>query len=168
MKPIRHTRAAGFSLVETVLAIGIMGLAITALLGLLPHGIEMTRQAGNENAIARILDTVHTELMRMPYDTVHTLADGERLSFDEQGVLIAGGGGGAGISAQAFLVQVDYRGVADNAIQLTGAVGAEPQVKNFAVQVASTGLSDFNFNSRSTKSFRTFPILVGPNFITTN
>jgi uncharacterized protein (TIGR02598 family) len=60
----------GFSLVETVIAIGIMGLAVTALLGLLPHGMEMAKKAGDEGARARILDSIRSDISHMTYSDV--------------------------------------------------------------------------------------------------
>jgi uncharacterized protein (TIGR02598 family) len=168
MKRVTPTFLKAFSLVETVLAIGIMGLAITALLGLLPHGIEMTRQAGNENAYARILNTVRTELMRMPFDTLQSTADNQLMRFDEQGVLLPPGASNYGLNAQSFLVLVDYRGRQDNGIVLTGGSGTEAKLHNFAIHIAATGLSDYNFRNVSPKAYRTFPMLVGPNYTTTN
>jgi uncharacterized protein (TIGR02598 family) len=168
MKQLPNAHMQGFSLVETVLAIGIMGLAITALLGLLPHGIEMTRQAGNENAYARILNTVRTELMRVPFDTLPTTADNQRMKFDEQGVMLLPGASNNGINAQSFLVLVDHEGLLDNKLILTGGTATEHKLHNFSVHIAATGLPDFNFVAAPVKSYRTFPMLVGPNFTTTN
>ena len=47
---------AGFSLVEVVLAVGIMAMGVVTILGLLPHGMEMSRKTANEQAETRIVD----------------------------------------------------------------------------------------------------------------
>jgi uncharacterized protein (TIGR02598 family) len=153
-------RTRGFSLVETVLAIGIMGLAITALLGLLPHGLEMTKQAGDENAYARIIESVRTELMRHPFATVARLADTSRMQFDEQGMSLSVASGGQ----QAYVAQIDYRGPNESAITLTGGNAAHQALHNFAVHIAASPQVDFNFKNRPPRSYRTYPVVIARNF----
>jgi uncharacterized protein (TIGR02598 family) len=152
----------GFSLVETVLAIGIMGLAITALLGLLPHGIETTRQASQENAYARILDSVRAEILRLPFANVPTtMAAVERLSYDEQGNIRNSGDSS---SFQAYIVEVDFRGIDNNPLTLSANVGGDtPQnlLYHFVIKIAATSLTDYSFEGRPANAFRTYSIYMG-------
>jgi uncharacterized protein (TIGR02598 family) len=150
-----------FTLVETVLAIGIMGLAITALLGLLPHGIETTKQASQENAYARIIDSVRAEILRLPFaQQAIQLAAVRRLSFDEQGTLLVPGNS---VGFQAYLVEVDFRGAGGVPLQLNTSAGALGQnlLNHVIIRIAVTSLSDYTFTDRLANSYRTYPIYVG-------
>jgi type II secretory pathway pseudopilin PulG len=152
----------GFSLVETVLAVGLMAFAITALLGLLPHGIEMSRKAGVESAIVRIVDTVRSDLQRMPWSALPAGADNVQMAFDDQGLLIGPANPGAGL--QAFAVLVDFAGPNNNQITFPGGAGVEPLSLNFVIHVADTGDLGFSFARALTlgNRVRSFPILVAP------
>jgi uncharacterized protein (TIGR02598 family) len=161
MKPILVQR--GFSLVETVIAIGIMALAVTALLGLLPHGIEMTRQAGNESAYARILNTVRTEVGRVDFASMSAL-ENQRLIFDEQGIRLPKGASGSAAQLVAYVAEVDFNGPRNVAVVLTSGAAAEPALHNFVVRIAATPLPDFNFQSTLVSGYRSYPLLMAKNF----
>jgi uncharacterized protein (TIGR02598 family) len=152
----------GFSLVETVLAIGIMGLAITALLGLLPHGIETTKLAAQENAYARIMDSVKAEIFRVPFAQVPSLMSvTQRLSYDEQGNILQGGNN---INAQAYMVEVDFQG--DTGLPLGTVASAGGNIPltllhHFVVRIAATSLTDYSFRGRPANAYRTYSVYMG-------
>jgi len=86
---------AGFSLVEVVLAVGIMALGVVTILGLLPHGMEMSRKTANEQAETRIVDQMVGELQASDWDTMGgvvavTSGNGVIRLFDDQGMEITG------------------------------------------------------------------------------
>jgi len=65
MRPPDHPEHSAFSLLETVIAVGIFAIAIAAILGLLP---SITRQAGRSSGIlvsSHLPDAILTELQRM-------------------------------------------------------------------------------------------------------
>lgn len=76
---------SGFSLVEVVLATGIMALGVVTILGLLPHGLELTRKTANEQAETRIVDLIVGELQSMNWGG---MTDGQTQVryFDDQGL----------------------------------------------------------------------------------
>lgn len=80
----------GFSLVEVVLAVGIMGLGVVTILGLLPHGLEMSRRTANEQAQTRIVDQIVGELQASDWSTMGGIVgsgSGELVyQFDDQGL----------------------------------------------------------------------------------
>lgn len=80
----------GFSLVEVVLAVGIMGLGVVTILGLLPHGLEMSRRTANEQAQTRIVDQIVGELQAADWATMGGLigsGSGQQVyQFDDQGL----------------------------------------------------------------------------------
>lgn len=79
---------SGFSLVEVVLAVGIMGLGVVTILGLLPHGLEVSRKTFNEQAHTRIIDAIVTDLQAASWADMAgvTSQAGIRYFFDEQGL----------------------------------------------------------------------------------
>jgi uncharacterized protein (TIGR02598 family) len=84
--------AAAFSLIEVVLAVAIMALGVVTILGLLPHGLEVTRKTANELAESRIVDTILGDLQAMDWTKLNDAAgDAEVVGsrfFDDQGLVI--------------------------------------------------------------------------------
>jgi uncharacterized protein (TIGR02598 family) len=54
----RGTRDAGFSLVEVTLALGLVGFAVIAVLGLLPTGLTTLRQSMDDTVEAQIVQAI--------------------------------------------------------------------------------------------------------------
>lgn len=150
----RH--AGAFSLIETVLALGIMGLAITALLGLLPHGIQMSKKAADASAQSRIVDVISARLSNLPYDQLQG-QDNQRILFDDQGVQLA-----AQDSQSAIYVARVRVHTGNNSITLPGARGPESLVARVIVQITSIPNPDFNFDSAPPESYQSVPLLFGP------
>jgi uncharacterized protein (TIGR02598 family) len=86
----RLANLSGFSLVEVVLAVGIMGLGVVTILGLLPHGLEMSRRTANEQAQTRIVDQIVGELQAADWATMGGIvgagAGQQVYQFDDQGL----------------------------------------------------------------------------------
>lgn len=90
---LRASIQSGFSLVEVVLAVGIMGLGVVTILGLLPHGLEMSRRTANEQAQTRIVDQIVGELQAADWATMGGIvgsgAGQQVYQFDDQGLRTA-------------------------------------------------------------------------------
>ncbi|MDB6137137.1 MAG: Verru Chthon cassette protein [Verrucomicrobiaceae bacterium] len=151
----RSSRA--FSLVETVLALGIMALAITALLGLLPHGIEMTRKAANAAAETRIVDSIVGQLSNMPFTTLPA-QDKKVLHFDDQGVVVDNT---SDIIESTYLARVLVSQVVGGLL-LPGSNNGEAQMLRVQIQIIQTPLRQFNFDTAPSKSFTTVPVVLAP------
>jgi uncharacterized protein (TIGR02598 family) len=147
----------GFSLIETVLALGIMGLAITALLGLLPHGIEMSHKAANMSAMSRIMDSVQSRLASNSFEALK-LFDTETIHFDDQGVAIEDGGD---LRSSSYVVRVKPGGSSVNAM-LPGGNLPETTLLRFQVQIAATPNTEFNFDSAPRNAYESMPVLIAP------
>ena len=61
-----RTRRAGFTLTEVVLALGVIAIAFVGLLGLLPAGLDASRQAVDSTVIGTILEDLHNRLQGQP------------------------------------------------------------------------------------------------------
>lgn len=150
------TKRQGFSLVETVLALGIMGLAITALLGLLPHGIELSKRAANISAVSRIVSNITGRMSIMHFGNIAGIQT-TRLMFDDQGSNIEDSGGS----------EIDIAFVAEVTVNRAGAIlpgSSAPQsmVLPVVIKVAATPNRTFNFENAALSSYQTIPLLIGP------
>lgn len=87
LPPSFHKRTAvaqAFSLIEVAMALGIVAFAFTALLGMLPVGLTLFRNATDTSVATRIVQKVSGDLQQADYDTLAT-AEGRVRYFDEQG-----------------------------------------------------------------------------------
>ena len=83
-----HRLHSGFSLVETVIAVGITATVIMTLLALLPIGLEKLRSASLTTSEAQIRQTIVSNYKMLDWDEVEKQAvDGSEKDFyfDEQG-----------------------------------------------------------------------------------
>lgn len=57
-----RTHRAGFTLTEIVLALAVIAIAFVGVLGLLPAGLDASRQAADSTVVAEILEDLHNRL----------------------------------------------------------------------------------------------------------
>lgn len=84
----RCTGRPGFSLVEVTIAVAIAALGFITLLGLLPQGLEMSRQAANLAAESRITELLSGELQSTPWTDLKWSGYGPVRYFNDQGIEI--------------------------------------------------------------------------------
>jgi uncharacterized protein (TIGR02598 family) len=101
----RALHVAGFTLVEIVLALAIIATAFVAILGLLPAGLEASRQAGNSTIVATVLDEVHQRIQQQPLKT-GPLAFSPAF-FDERGAFIPADAEPARIAQRFYRADVE-------------------------------------------------------------
>ncbi len=77
----------GFTLTEVTLALAIIGIVFVALLGLLPAGLNASRQAADSTVTAVILENLHNRLQNQVLKTGP--ADFSPAFFDVHGVFIS-------------------------------------------------------------------------------
>jgi uncharacterized protein (TIGR02598 family) len=140
-----HAHAAqrarvGFSLVETVLAMAVMSMAITALLGLLPHGLEMSRKAGNAAGEVRIASDIIAELSQARWDDLRSY-NGRKYEFNDQGIRNEGGRANSLVS---YVARVKLEGEA----RIPGSSSAIMDLRRVVIEIASTTRSNFDFDAK--------------------
>jgi len=67
---LARARQTGFSLVEVVLAVGVISFAFVAIMGLLPAGLTQFRQAMDNSVGAQISQRVILECQQTDFDTL--------------------------------------------------------------------------------------------------
>jgi uncharacterized protein (TIGR02598 family) len=81
-----RTHRAGFTLTEIVLSLAVISIAFVGLLGLLPAGLDASRQATDSAVVAAILEDLHNRLQGQPLKT--GTAGFSPAFFDDHGVFI--------------------------------------------------------------------------------
>ena len=69
---MRRQASVGFSLVEVVLAIGVIAFAMVALLGLLAVSTNSSRSSDEDTSVAAVAREVMTQMRSVPYSTLLT------------------------------------------------------------------------------------------------
>lgn len=97
---LRRIRRAGFSLIEIMLAIGIIAFAFIAIFGLIPGGLRIFRQAMDASVGSQIAQRVVSDAQQTDFDQLVTDENGNAITgvnstgrkavryFDEQGTEI--------------------------------------------------------------------------------
>jgi uncharacterized protein (TIGR02598 family) len=75
-------RFTGFSLVEVMIAIGIVAFALTAMLGVLPAGFDAMNQSAAQTTQAHILRQVAGDLAKIDSDLSSYLAESQYYDLD--------------------------------------------------------------------------------------
>ena len=146
----------GFSLVEVVLAVGIMALGVVTILGLLPHGMEMSRKTANELAENRIADALLGDIQAMDWKDLEAQTNkggnltSENRLFDDQGLELIAGSDDADLSYVAR-VEVPTSDVElptnapQRALNNNGANG-NLNLRRVIVKIAPVPLKNFDFD----------------------
>ncbi len=82
----RRLRGAGFSLVEVVLAIGIVAFGILAVFGLLPAGLSILRESIETTVSSQILQQIISEAQETDFDQLIKDSTGNAISAGSTGV----------------------------------------------------------------------------------
>ena len=133
----------GFSLVETVLAMAVMSMAVTVLLGLLPHGLEMSRKAGISAGEARVTTEILGELSQVDWTALASY-DGDKFYFDDQGVRLDDA---AGLDI-SYVARVQL----PEPMNLPGSAAASADLRRVVIDIASTPDRSFKFSDGQTFS----------------
>ena len=153
----RGRRAQAFTLVEVVIALGIIAFAFVPVIGLLPVGLDMSRQAMDATICAQIAQQLTSEVQQTDFTDIASLANVTPYWFDDQGKMVAGGAGGA-IYTAAFTVSPTTKLPDSNTIN-TG------KLATVAICVLNTkaGRTDHQNDPTASRDSRKFIVLVPDN-----
>lgn len=98
-----RTRLRAFSLIETVIAMGIVGFAFVGIVGLLPCGLQVFRKAMDATAKAQMVQHLVGEAGRMSANELEQMGS-TSFSFDENGNAVA-----ADSPASLYVAEVSLR-----------------------------------------------------------
>lgn len=75
LNKIFYSNNAAFSLVEVVAAVGVVAIGIIAILGLLPAGLNSSRDTANETRAALMAQSVYTTLRSQPFKRIELFGE---------------------------------------------------------------------------------------------
>ena len=80
-------RKNGFSLVEVVIALGVISFGVVALVGLLSISISTSKESGDDTTVAAMATAVIAKLRGLPFDDLRSkvVENPCRFDFDEAG-----------------------------------------------------------------------------------
>ena len=91
-----NSKAASFSLVEIVLALGVAGFCLVAIVGLMPVGVQTNRNANSQTAATNIMAAIVADLRTTP--AAATISPQFAITFDTEKTLFFGASGQASTS----------------------------------------------------------------------
>lgn len=157
--------AAGFSLVEVALAVAIAALGIITCLGLLPEGLQMSRNT-NQMAIGRnIVEQVIRDLENVSnwsiikpnssaakvYPSTGSSSGVLTFYYDDQGASVPNGNKTITFVAQADFGQPAY---------LPGVSGLQQCLARVVIRLANTTNASFTFDPSKPETYLTFTHLI--------
>jgi uncharacterized protein (TIGR02598 family) len=148
-------RNQGFSLVETVLALGIMALGITAILGLLPQGLEMSRKAAHTSTEGRITADILGQLSEVNWENL-SAQNNTIIFFDEQAVRLDR----IDREFDNRLTYVVRLLLPKNATQIPGSGSNQTDIQRVGIQIAAVPNSNYNFDTAQPSSYSTQTVLL--------
>ena len=155
-------RKKGFSLVEVVIAVGITGFALLALVALLPHGIKTMRDAGNISAEARISQALVGEVMLSEWEEIEDFHNTYRY-YDNQSIEIKKGDADFD-ERHIYTAKIE---VPPADVKLPGAAEVEENLRRVVVYVTDIDTSVegdegtfFNDEKRQKRNIRTYASIV--------
>lgn len=80
----KRTWQKGFSLIEVTLALGVVGFALTAMIGLMPIGLTSLRSSMESSARADILRQLTSQFQETPFDSL--TSSSAMLYYSDEGV----------------------------------------------------------------------------------
>lgn len=143
--PLRKSSRSGFSLVEVVMAVGIMALGVVTILGLLPHGLKMTNQTANEQAETRIVDFLVGDVQSTNWATIDATPTQTRF-FDDQGLELDQTNPDFGILL-SYVVQVTIPEYDVRLPNNDGNMVANQNLRRVIIKMVAAPLRDFNFEN---------------------
>jgi uncharacterized protein (TIGR02598 family) len=148
-----RTRPHGFTLVEVTLALAIAAFGITTIMGLLPHGLNNVRTAGEITAASRISQHI---LGSLDQSQTTDTQQKQRYYFDAYAVPVDPAGRAKGDIA--FVAEV---GVPATNVLLPGNTGVNDAfLRRVTVKLKQTPVADFDFTAALPDTYKLYSYVV--------
>ncbi len=146
-------RPQGFSLVEVTLALAIAAFGITTIMGLLPHGLNNVRTAGEVTAASRISQHI---LGSLDQSQTTSAQQNQRYYFDSYAVPVDPTGRAR--DAIAFVAEVSPPATD---VLLPGNTGLNDAfLRRVTVKLKQTPVADFDFTAALPDTYKRYSYVV--------
>lgn len=123
-----RNRIRGFTLVEVVIALGIISFALVALIGLLPVGLDTFRRAVDATTTSQIAQELLSSATHAKYSALGQMA-GTPYYFDDQGK------SGTGIDATNYVYRADVAVSTSSDIPQSSGALANPNLATVKITI---------------------------------
>ena len=164
---IRRRSSGGFSLVEVVIAVGIMALGLVAVLGLLPHGLAMTKKTSDLTYQTRIFQHLLSEYQSMPWEALEGASTGggaQLRYFDYQGIELTSNSTDQQEILLSYVASVDINPSPVELPHVNGQSRANDHLRRLVVRIAATPNRDFDFKKAGARSYATYSACLARTF----
>lgn len=163
----KYRLRSGFSLVEVTLATGVMAMALSTLLGLVPRGLMNIKEAGDIAAETRITSHILGSVSQARWqdtagsDLLEPAFDHRRYYFDDQGIAIESDEPGPDLAyvAEVRVPRQDVTLPASGAAT-DGSDRNDPYLRRVTVKVATVADAQFNFDRVLPLAYRAHSTLI--------
>ena len=145
----RGAQGRAFSLIEVILALGVVSFAMTGLLGLLPMGLDISRQAIDVTVESQMAQTLRNQIQLAGLPNVEQWS-GQQLYFDVQGLSISN----ANSPGRVYTAQMTVTNVLEQDKTATSSALSTNVAQMVLVTVTSTAAA---------QTTNVFPIIVTKN-----
>lgn len=128
------------------MAVGIMALGVVTILGLLPHGLEMSRKTANEMAEARIIEHIVGEMQSTEWQALDNYGQQKRY-FDDQGLELLDINSAESSFALSYVVRVEVPPLDVRLPTNTASAPIDQNLRRVTIRIVAAPLRDFNFDS---------------------
>ncbi|MDA0812157.1 MAG: Verru_Chthon cassette protein B [Verrucomicrobia bacterium] len=146
---------SGFSLVEVVIALGIVATVMVALMALLPLGMDALRESANLTVQSRIAQDLIGDVQQADWDTL-TRYENELRYFDGEGTTLETAGSGT----RLYSAKIEFP---ETPITLPG-LGQNRYARKIVIKVAFTPpgqeVVDWNSTGKTKKRYKEYPTVV--------
>ncbi|XHR30931.1 MAG: Verru_Chthon cassette protein B [Chthoniobacteraceae bacterium] len=88
VNPFGHARVLAFSLVEVTMSLGLVAFALLPVMGLMPVGFNVMRDAIDSTVHARITQQIHSEALLTPFSKLTDSFADTTFYYNEEGRLL--------------------------------------------------------------------------------
>ncbi len=161
LKP--HLRA-GFTLIETTIALGIAIMGITSVLGLLPQCLEQLNKAGDYTAEARITQQITSAISQADWqdasgaDALAFTFNGRRYFYDNLAQEVGRSGTDGALDAASLSYVAEVR--VDGTGYTVPGGSADPNLRRIRIRVKNTPVANVDFDNLDARTYRTFSTLI--------
>lgn len=139
------------------MAVAIAALGIITLMGLIPHGLSISRKTINEIATTRIVQQLIAEVQLADWKALDAQSQEQARLFDDQGVEVNQTGSDADRAVYVARLRLPSP---DVALPRNSGTGLEKNLRRVIIDVAAVPVADYFNNNPAPNSYRTFTQLV--------
>lgn len=145
-------KTGGFSLIEVTIAMAIAAIALMALMGLIPQGMNTMKEAGDKAIMGRIHQQIMSELQMANFEALDTF-QGMEIFYDGQGEELSDSKNQGSVEAARQKGAFDH--IYSARVSVPKAIGGR-----MPESVGGTAFDGYSFDGGTSKNFLIRPAII--------